>query len=55
LFNDLEIQLHDAKITTIGSRVEDMFYVSDMQFRPITDEKILQKIKSEILMTVQAE
>ncbi|MEO1878798.1 MAG: [protein-PII] uridylyltransferase, partial [Methylococcales bacterium] len=55
LFNDLEIQLHDAKITTIGSRVEDMFYVSDMQLRPITDEKTLQKIKSEILMTLQTE
>jgi [protein-PII] uridylyltransferase len=55
LFNDLEIQLHDAKITTIGSRVEDMFYVSDLQLRPITDEKTLQKIKSEILMTLQTE
>jgi [protein-PII] uridylyltransferase len=55
LFNNLEIQLHDAKITTIGSRVEDMFYVSDMQLRPITDEKTLQKIKSEILMTLQTE
>jgi [protein-PII] uridylyltransferase len=29
VFIALDIQLHDAKITTIGSRVEDIFYVTD--------------------------
>jgi [protein-PII] uridylyltransferase len=47
-FTDLEIQLHDAKITTIGSRVEDMFYVTDNQSRPITDEDRLENIRKSL-------
>ncbi len=31
VFISQEIQLHDAKITTIGSRAEDIFYVTDLQ------------------------
>ena len=49
VFIDLEIQLHDAKITTIGSRVEDMFYITDLQSRPITDENKLKQIKDMLL------
>lgn len=43
-FNHLDIQLHDAKITTIGSRAEDMFYVSDLLGKPVTDTVERQKI-----------
>jgi [protein-PII] uridylyltransferase len=33
------IQLHDAKITTIGSRVEDIFYVTTLKGQLLTTEE----------------
>ena len=49
-FSELDIQLHDAKITTIGSRAEDMFYVSGgLHAQPITDEEEQQRIRTTML------
>ena len=48
-FTELDIQLYDAKITTIGSRAEDMFYISDQQSLPIMDEEKKQQIRNRIL------
>ena len=48
-FTELEIQLHDAKITTIGSRAEDMFYVTDQQTQAITDETEKERIRTTML------
>jgi [protein-PII] uridylyltransferase len=47
-FLQQQIHLHSAKITTIGSRVEDMFYVTDANELPITDIKKLETLKSVI-------
>jgi [protein-PII] uridylyltransferase len=43
------ILLHSAKITTIGSRVEDMFYITDRQFNPIENPETQQQLREEIL------
>lgn len=48
-FTELGIQLHDAKITTIGSRAEDMFYVSDQHCQPISSDAERQRICSTLL------
>jgi [protein-PII] uridylyltransferase len=48
-FTELDILLHDAKITTIGSRAEDMFYITDLNSRPIIDEQRKEYIRTRIL------
>ena len=32
-----QIELHAAKIMTVGERAEDVFYVTDAQSRPLDD------------------
>ena len=54
-FNRQRINLHSAKITTIGSRAEDMFYVTDQHNRPIEDTQKQQQISDEMLKVLQAE
>jgi [protein-PII] uridylyltransferase len=54
-FTELDIQLHDAKITTIGSRAEDMFYVSDQNNQPIVDHQEIEKIRTTLLRFVAVE
>lgn len=48
VFIDLDIQLHDAKITTIGSRVEDIFYVTDKAGQLLTEEQ-KQQLQARLL------
>lgn len=37
-FTRMGLRLYNAKISTIGSRAEDLFYVTDQHDRPLTDE-----------------
>jgi [protein-PII] uridylyltransferase len=52
-FSELQIQLHNAKITTIGSRAEDMFYISDQLGQPIEDEDRKQQLRDKILSLLE--
>ena len=53
-FMEQQIHLHSAKITTIGSRVEDMFYITDLDLQPIIDEAKQQAIRVAILQVLEA-
>ncbi|MFO7639914.1 MAG: [protein-PII] uridylyltransferase, partial [Candidatus Competibacteraceae bacterium] len=37
VFMECGVQLHNAKIATIGARVEDLFFVTDRENRPLND------------------
>lgn len=38
-FVECGVQLHDAKIVTIGARAEDVFFVTDRENRPLNDSR----------------
>ncbi len=46
---ECDVQLQNAKITTIGERVEDVFFISDNNQQPINDEALLNKLRNSIV------
>ena len=48
-FVNQDVNLLSAKITTIGSRAEDMFYVTNQALEPINDKKKQNEIRNDIL------
>ena len=43
-----EVNIVDARLTTLGERVEDLFFVTDHADRPITDSAVIEKISTEL-------
>ena len=54
-FIQQNVNLFSAKITTIGSRAEDMFYITDQQLQPITDTDKQNRIREEMLKMLDAD
>lgn len=48
IFLEFDIQLQNAKIATLGERVEDIFYITDKHGDPIKDEAISRVLQAEI-------
>ncbi len=48
IFVDLGINVHNAKITTLGERVEDLFYITDRDGAPIRDAARIQSVTRTI-------
>ena len=48
VFMELDIQLLNAKIATLGERVEDIFFIADTEGQPLSDESICQTLQQEI-------
>ncbi len=49
VFYNEGINLHSARITTIGSRVEDMFYITNLQLQPLTDLSKQQQLREALV------
>jgi [protein-PII] uridylyltransferase len=48
IFMDFDIHLLNAKITTLGERVEDVFFITDNDGRPLGDVDVCEKLQQEI-------
>lgn len=53
------VNLLDARITTLGERVEDLFFISDSENQPLTDQehigRLLESLRSELNDTLDIE
>ena len=48
IFSRFDLVLYNAKISTLGERVEDTFYLMTQNNQPIDDEALGEKIKQTI-------
>jgi [protein-PII] uridylyltransferase len=45
---DFDVELQAAKIQTLGERVEDVFFITESDQQPITDEKRCEALQQAI-------
>ena len=48
VFLEMDIQLLNAKISTLGERVEDVFFISDMEGTPLSDPELCKTLQNTI-------
>lgn len=48
IFMEQGVQLQNAKISTLGERVEDVFFISDSAGRPLSDPEICERLQQTI-------
>jgi [protein-PII] uridylyltransferase len=51
VFWDQKVELHGAKIMTVGERAEDVFYVTDFEHRPLT-ESAAEHLKTRLMQAL---
>ena len=49
LFLDFDLSLQNAKIATLGERVEDVFFITDNHGQPLADPALCQKLQDAIV------
>lgn len=48
VFTELDLQIQNAKITTLGERVEDVFFISSNDGQPLSDPKLCKDLQTTI-------
>ena len=54
-FMECGVQLHNAKIMTIGARAEDVFFVTDRENRPLNDAQKYAVLRDTLVKFLDAE
>jgi len=52
-FSKFDLYVHIAKVTTQGERARDAFYVRTKEKEKIKDEKLIEKVKKELLKVIK--
>ncbi|MDR2212098.1 MAG: [protein-PII] uridylyltransferase [Pseudomonadales bacterium] len=55
IFVELNIKMHNAKITTMGENVEDVFFITDEHNRPLRDPALADTLQTRIRERLDAE
>ena len=55
LFVELDIVVHQARITTLGERVEDVFHISDIDGNRILNRARINEIVSSLEQRIDSE
>lgn len=48
VFADYSLNLKDARITTLGERVEDLFFITDKHNRPISGSEFSEQLRDDV-------
>src|SRR5690606_24777666 len=54
VFAEQEIQLLNARIATLGERVEDLFFITDANDQPITDAEQIKQLDEALKRELSA-
>jgi [protein-PII] uridylyltransferase len=49
IFLDFDLSLQNAKIATLGERVEDVFFVTDANNQPLSDPELCKRLQDTII------
>lgn len=55
IFMEQGIEVHGAKIATLGERIDDVFYITDLEREPITDPQRLEALRRAICTRLDEE
>jgi [protein-PII] uridylyltransferase len=47
-FTECRVRLQNARITTLGARAEDVYYITDRNNRPLTDKRQIDCLNKAI-------
>ena len=55
IFLDFDLSLQNAKITTLGERVEDVFFITDAHNQPLSDPELCARLQQAIVEQLAVE
>ena len=53
IFIEFDLSLQNAKIATLGERVEDVFFITNAQHQPLTDPALCAQLQQAIVTQLE--